>query len=77
MEQSPSSVSQIVTKFPAFYETQRFIPVFMRPGLWSRYTKPQTPTLIPQFLELRLRLLHESSICIKNGKPIRHFINTR
>jgi hypothetical protein len=25
---------------------------------------------------LRLRLLHKSSICINNGKPIRHFIAT-
>jgi hypothetical protein len=26
--------------------------------------------------KLRLRLLHKSSICINNGKPIRHFIAT-
>jgi hypothetical protein len=24
--------------------------------------------------KLRLRLLHKSSICINNGKPVRHFI---
>jgi hypothetical protein len=44
------------------------------PGLWSRYTKAPTPT--PRFLKLRLRLLHKSSICINNGKPVRHFIAT-
>jgi hypothetical protein len=37
------------------------------PGLWSRYMKP--PTQTPQFLNLRLRLLHKSSICVNNGKP--------
>jgi hypothetical protein len=39
-------------------------PIFKRP----------TPT--PRFLKVRLRLLHKSSICINNGKPIRHFIAT-
>jgi hypothetical protein len=43
-------------------------------GLWSRYAKAPTPT--PRFLKLRLRLLHKSSICINNGKPIRRFIAT-
>jgi hypothetical protein len=46
------------------------------PGLWSRYTKAPTPTPTPRFLKLRLRLLHKSSLCINNGKPIRHFIAT-
>jgi hypothetical protein len=55
-------------------------------GVWSRYTKAPTPTPnprflkfptpTPRFLKLRLRLLHKSSICINNGKPIRHFIAT-
>jgi hypothetical protein len=43
---------------------------FLPSGLWSRYTKAPTP----RFLEPRL--LHESSICVNNGKPIRHFITT-
>jgi hypothetical protein len=43
-------------------------------GLWSRYTKAPTPT--PPFLKLRLRLLHRSSVCVNNGKPVRHFIAT-
>jgi hypothetical protein len=46
----------------------------IQPGLWSRYTKLPTPT--PQFLKLRLRLLHKISIRINNGKPTRHFITT-
>jgi hypothetical protein len=53
--------------------------IVLEPGLWSRYTKPPTPT--PQFLNHRL--LHKSSICISNGKPtkvvngiIRRFITT-
>jgi hypothetical protein len=41
-------------------------------GLCSRYTEAPTPT--PRFL--KFRLLHKSSICINNGKPIRHFITT-
>jgi hypothetical protein len=45
-----------------------------KPGLWSRYTKALTPT--PRILKLRFRLLHKSSICINNGKPVRHFITT-
>jgi hypothetical protein len=51
----------------------------LKPGLWSWYTKPLTPT--PQFLNLRL--LHKSSMCINNGIPtktvngiIRHFVTT-
>jgi hypothetical protein len=50
-------------------------------GLWSWYTKPPTPT--SEFLNLWLQLLHESSVCINNGKPtktvygiIRQFITT-
>jgi hypothetical protein len=41
-------------------------------GLWSQYRKLPTP--VPQFLQLKL--LHKISICINNGKPIRHFIAT-
>jgi hypothetical protein len=48
--------------------------IVMWSRLWRRYAKPRTPT--PRFLKLRLRLLHKSSMCINNGKPIRHFITT-
>jgi hypothetical protein len=47
---------------------------FFKPGLWSWYTQLPTPTPTPQFL--KLQLLHKGSICINNGKPIRHFITT-
>jgi hypothetical protein len=43
-------------------------------GLWSHYAK--LLTLTPQFVKLQLRLLHKISLCINNGKPIRHFITT-
>jgi hypothetical protein len=53
----------------------------LHPGLRSRYTKASTPTprllkllaltSTRRFLELRLRLLHKSSLCINNGKPTR------
>jgi hypothetical protein len=36
----------------------------------------KAPTPTPRFLKLRIRLLHKSSICINNGKLIRHFIIT-
>jgi hypothetical protein len=48
------------------------VGLLFKPGLCSRYTKLPTPT--PRFL--KLRLLHKSSICINNDKPIRHFIAT-
>jgi hypothetical protein len=50
------------------------VATFFKAGLWSQYTKAPTPTPTPRFL--KLRLLHKSSICINNGKPIRHFIAT-
>jgi hypothetical protein len=67
-----------------------WIQVLCQAGLWSQYTKSPTPRFLkpptprflklptptPRFLKLRLRLLHKSSICINNGKPIRCFIAT-
>jgi hypothetical protein len=60
--------------------------LYLCTGLWSQYTKTPTPTPTPRFLklltptprflEVRLRLLHKNSMCINNGKPIRHFIAT-
>jgi len=34
MEQSPSSVTQLIKKFPAFYNMWRFIAMFTRPHQW-------------------------------------------
>jgi hypothetical protein len=56
------------------------MPLVLKPGLWSRYTKAPTPTPAPtpRYLNLRvrLRLIHKNSICTNNGKPVRHFITT-
>jgi hypothetical protein len=47
-------------------------------GLWSRYTKLPTPTATPpsQYLNPRPLLRRKISICINNGKPVRHRIVT-
>jgi hypothetical protein len=41
-----------------------------------RFLKLPTSTPTPTTRFLKLRLLHKSSICINNGKPIRHFVTT-
>jgi hypothetical protein len=47
--------------------------IYLLAGLWSRFTRLPTSTPTPQFLKLRR---HKTSICVNNGKPIRHFITT-
>jgi hypothetical protein len=73
---SKSLVSVLACELASCFSDVVRMRTYLHPGLWSRYTKAPTPTLTPRFLKLRLRLLHKSSICINNGKPIRRFIAT-
>jgi hypothetical protein len=53
--------------------------LYIYAGLWSQYTKLPTPTPTTQFLKLWLKLwlrLLQSSVCVNDGKPVRHFITT-
>jgi hypothetical protein len=77
---TPSAIYMITTYLNSmFVEYNANLKLQMlKPGLWCQYTKLPTPS--PRFLKLRFRLrhrlLHKSSICINNGKPIRYFITT-
>jgi hypothetical protein len=51
-------------------------PIFVQPRNRAVESVHKLPTPIPTPQLLKLRLLHKSSICINNGKPMRRFITT-